>query len=696
MEALEPRLLLTAAADEPAGGGSAAQLLPDLIVWESQSRGYLYGWTLDTNEIPGRTLLRLSTATPNIGTGPMELRGGAVSGDTQEVFQRIYNDDGSFTNRLAGEFVYHPLHGHIHFEGFAEYVLREVLPGDGVGDVVATGGKTSFCLLDLTRYSTTLPGTPPTARYLSCGQVQGISVGWSDVYDDSLPDQWIDVTSVPNGEYWLEATVDPDDHLLELDETNNTSRIRITLDKGPSGGIVEDRFEPNDSQLAARDMGTLGDRVETALTIHDPADEDYFGFTAVTDGQLTVRIDFNHAVGNLNLEVFDGTGTVSDMSAGMTNTEQATIPVQGGQTYFIRVFGAGGATSPDYDLTIDGPQTAQQTIVASSTDVPVVLPDSEGSSEPGDTVVSMLFGPDVVIDDVNVLLDRLEHTWVGDLHIELTSPAGTTVVLLASQWESPQGILGDEGSVDNFIGTALDDQAATNLADGAAPFTGRFNINHSSVGTSPLSAFIGERARGLWTLTIADWYAGDAGVLEGWGIEVTGRLTGDVNNDGAIDGADVDEVMRAVHDAGTDLLYDMNGDGQVSGADADHFIRDMLESQYGDVNLDGHVDVTDLSILALRFGQAVPMDAAGWPIGDLNGDGVIDVKDLSRLALFYGFAHDHDHGAGGGEADDDQASVDLLREASGRVAYYGGDGSKRQAGAAAATWRHIGSLLESL
>src|ERR1051325_729316 len=63
-ESLEPRLLFSTA------------LLPDLIVRDSADEGYLPGWTSDTAEEPGHTLLRLTTAIANIGTGPMELRGG--------------------------------------------------------------------------------------------------------------------------------------------------------------------------------------------------------------------------------------------------------------------------------------------------------------------------------------------------------------------------------------------------------------------------------------------------------------------------------------------------------------------------------------------------------------------------------------------------------------------------------------------
>ena len=206
-------------------------LLPDMFPLVSQEDEYVYGWTLDTGEIPGRILLRLTTAMANRGRGAMELTGGTSYPDgTQDVFQRIFLEGGGSTTRLAGKFIYHPEHEHIHFDNFATYNLRDVTAGSGVGNVRASGDKISFCLLDIDHFAT-LPGSPASSHYDSCGQTQGVSVGWADIYDQSLPDQWIDVTDVPDGTYWLEVVSDPENRLTESDETNNAARIQINLDK---------------------------------------------------------------------------------------------------------------------------------------------------------------------------------------------------------------------------------------------------------------------------------------------------------------------------------------------------------------------------------------------------------------------------------------------------------------------------------
>lgn len=217
--------LLLAGAVEDEGG----DLLPDLIV-----DGAALGETrIDRSTLPGRRLLRLTTSTPNIGAGALEVRGSTiVAPDAQEVLQRIYRADGSYWDRLAGTFEYHPTHGHTHFDDWAVYRLRERSAAGAVGAILAQGDKTSFCLLDIVTYGEEGASAGSAPHYTTCGQmVQGISPGWSDVYDLELDDQWIDITDIPDGSYWLEAEVDPEGQVLEEaeGEANNVTRVAIEL-----------------------------------------------------------------------------------------------------------------------------------------------------------------------------------------------------------------------------------------------------------------------------------------------------------------------------------------------------------------------------------------------------------------------------------------------------------------------------------
>jgi hypothetical protein len=83
-----------------------------------------------------------------------------------------------------------------------------------------------------------LPGSPPLAHYSTClaDSTVGISVGWRDVYLASLPGQVLDIEGVPDGNYCVAVTSDPDGRLLESDDSNNTSRRGVLL----AGGTVSD------------------------------------------------------------------------------------------------------------------------------------------------------------------------------------------------------------------------------------------------------------------------------------------------------------------------------------------------------------------------------------------------------------------------------------------------------------------------
>lgn len=257
-------LVICAAVCITAAAAPGSPLLPDLRI---ESR------TPQVTTVNGKKLLRFTTWSSNLGVGPIELRGGAVQGQFQEVDQRIYDSDGvGFTDRRAGTFIYHPTHGHIHFEEFADYYLKEVNAGDTPGSTVAASEKISFCLLDTQKAVPAHPGTVWSARYVQCSDFQGLSVGWVDVYDLTLPGQNIDLTGISSGTYWLELMVDRPNRLLESDESNNTSRVKVTVATG---------FSP--------EIALLGNGQRILNNDSTPAllDDTEFGFVDVPSGSVT-------------------------------------------------------------------------------------------------------------------------------------------------------------------------------------------------------------------------------------------------------------------------------------------------------------------------------------------------------------------------------------------------------------------------
>ena len=116
--------------------------------------------------------------------------------------------------------------------------------------------------------------------------------------------------------------------------------------------LAADLFEPNDSPAAASDFG-VGDQIHDGLTIHASNNDDWYKWTASGNGTLTVDALFSDALGNVDLQLYDSLGvTVLDSSTSITDNEQVSTSVVGGNMYLIRVFGFLGATHPSYALVI--------------------------------------------------------------------------------------------------------------------------------------------------------------------------------------------------------------------------------------------------------------------------------------------------------------------------------------------------------
>jgi subtilisin-like proprotein convertase family protein len=478
----------------------ANDLLPDIFAWASEDRGYMHDYYIEGD------LLRFSTAFANQGEGHLEVTGGDVlANGNQEVLQRIYDDEGGFRERVAGEFTYHPGHGHIHFDGYAIYNLREIGPAGEVGDIVATGGKISFCLIDITPYA----NDAGSSNYGSCGTTQGVSAGWSDVYGSGLSDQWINISGIDDGDYYLEVVTDPEDQLVESDETNNTTIITVSIVDGP--GAQGDRWESNNTFATATNFGLLSDRIEPGLSIHTDTDVDFYQFNAVEDGDFSVTVNFSHDLGNVDAFIYDSDFNVVASGDSVTDIEELDFAALASETYFLEVLAADSAVT-GYDLEFHGPGelTSETTM---STDGSIDIPDSGGGS-----ITSTLQGPDITLADANLIFADLQHTYLGDLSFELTSPSGTTATIIRSTFQNPGGQL---GSQNDFLNTIIDDQAPTAIQNGSAPYTGSFNVNYDSI-SNPMSVFNGENALGQWTVTITDWAGSDTGTLHSWGMMFTG------------------------------------------------------------------------------------------------------------------------------------------------------------------------------
>ncbi len=210
----------------------------------------------EMDEDGARTCLRFDQIIANRGRGPVEIAWQIPTGLTPDesvpfpVAQRILHSDGSSDDRPAGTVNYHTIHGHYHYSSFANALLwrsnkRGVKLGD---DPVAAAHKVSFCMADIRIDAWGEKGDGPRTYYApdclfpyaSDGVTdefrQGITNGWSDVYDWYIHDQYVEVSGVPSGYYRLEFCADPFNEIEEENERNNciVNHIRLSGMEGPN------------------------------------------------------------------------------------------------------------------------------------------------------------------------------------------------------------------------------------------------------------------------------------------------------------------------------------------------------------------------------------------------------------------------------------------------------------------------------
>jgi hypothetical protein len=122
------------------------------------------------------------------------------------------------------------------------------------------------------------------------------------------------------------------------------------------GNTIFDDTEPNESPGDYHPLGEVTDAGTrlTSMSINAPTDVDYYRFTARAGAApMAVMIEFDHALGDLNLAVFDEFGRRElARSAGTGDVERVTLPAEPGQSFIVRVSGNAGATNPLYAIDV--------------------------------------------------------------------------------------------------------------------------------------------------------------------------------------------------------------------------------------------------------------------------------------------------------------------------------------------------------
>ena len=191
-----------------------------------------------------RRCLRFDTHILNEGPGPLEVAY-VIDGPDVRAMQHIYLRDGSYVARRAAASEFHATHTHFHIKDFYVSKLWAAKNGAFSGPTpVSVTRKNGFCPEDSTPHST---GKEPRYRCRDdirteggISEIVGISAGYMDTYGYALPDQFLEITDVPDGRYVLEIVIDPDDNFVESSEHDNRSCIGLTL-KGETATVSATR-----------------------------------------------------------------------------------------------------------------------------------------------------------------------------------------------------------------------------------------------------------------------------------------------------------------------------------------------------------------------------------------------------------------------------------------------------------------------
>lgn len=353
---------------------SGCELLPDVTASALEIQT---SWL----EMPGR--IEVGNSTPNIGYGPLEIfgidscycNGVPVSCNTpcpgselkHTIRQRIYRkipgtDTLGFYDRDAGQMTFHPEHGHLHVDHWADFTLRTATadPDPRNWPIIGTSVKQSYCLINLAscpnRAGICVDNNGnnitnfPNYNFgfqSGCGQNQGIFPGKYDIYSRSLNEPIL-LDDVCNGDYYIVSITDPNNIFLESDETNNVAVVPIRLSQqnpamtitgSRNGNICAGESITLTANLAPNYLWSTGD---TSRSI-----------TVTTGGTYTVSNNCGGSVSTsppfaVNILPTGGKAEVNISITSGSNPSCAATPIS-----FTATSGNAGDT-PTYQWKIDG------------------------------------------------------------------------------------------------------------------------------------------------------------------------------------------------------------------------------------------------------------------------------------------------------------------------------------------------------
>jgi len=138
------------------------------------------------------------------------------------------------------------------------------------------------------------------------------------------------------------------------------------------GGLGHYTLDVNlDSASSQIDWGTVGQENFDGYQIDGEQD---FAVTAADDGLLTVEAFFDHAAGDVDLQLYDGAGQLVGSSASTGGHERIDVTAAAGETFHLKasVYGGGTADQVDFRVTNLVAQSGETVTVAGTAAADVI------------------------------------------------------------------------------------------------------------------------------------------------------------------------------------------------------------------------------------------------------------------------------------------------------------------------------------
>jgi Lysyl oxidase len=212
--------------------------LPDLVA--------LPAWGISSAQ-DGRRDLLVFNATVWAGGSPLDVEGFRHDGSPVMQAYQYFWHDGRIIGRVpAGTmgFDRRSGHNHWHFEQFARYQLL-----NASRTLAVRSHKQGFCIAPSDPVDLLLPGAVwqpsvigllgqcgvPTALWVQ----EYLPIGWGDTYTQAVAGQAFDITTLPDGTYYIEVIANPEHLLREQDLGNDISLRKIILGGSPGHRTVK-------------------------------------------------------------------------------------------------------------------------------------------------------------------------------------------------------------------------------------------------------------------------------------------------------------------------------------------------------------------------------------------------------------------------------------------------------------------------